>query len=268
MFPKLVAIGPITLHTYGLMAVIGLLAGIYTAVWLAPRARLDRDQVWNLGVYIALAALLGGKLVLFVFDWDYYSAYPREILSIRSLQAGGVYYGGIFFGALLAYLYARRYQIGFARVADVFAPGVALGTGLGRIGCFFAGCCWGKPSLVPWAVAFTDPYAERIVGVPLRVRLHPTQLYEAAALLAIFSALLWFWRRRSFEGEIFAAFLLLYAPVRYGLEFFRGDPRGGLLLGGWLTTAQALSVVLFAVGVVYARHQRLRARLTDVPTHA
>ena len=257
MFPKLVSLGPIALHTYGLMAALGLLAGIYTAVRLSPRAEIDRNQVWNLGVYIALAALFGGKLFLILLDWRYYSANPREIFSLRSLQAAGVYYGGILFGALMAYLYARRYQLGFGRAADVFAPGLALGTAIGRIGCFSAGCCWGKPTDVAWAVTFTHPYAERVTGVPLHTRLHPTQLYESVVLLGIFAVLLWLWRRRRFDGQVFAAFLALYAAARFGLEFFRGDPRG-TVLAGWLSRPQAMSLVVLVLAVAYAWHQRRR----------
>lgn len=260
MFPKLVSIGPLTLHTYGLMAALGLLVGIFTAVRLAPRVELDRQQMYNLGVYMALAALLGGKAMLFVLDWRYYSAHPREIFSLRSLQAGGVYYGGVLFGLLVMWLYARRHLLNFGRVADVFAPGVALGTAFGRLGCFSAGCCWGKPTAVAWAVTFTDPYAAGIVGVPLHTKLHPAQLYEAAVLLAIFGVLLWLWRRRKWDGHIFVSFLLLYAATRFGLEFFRGDPRGSV---GPLSTPQALSIVLFVAALAYGWHRRRQVHLAD-----
>lgn len=263
MYPKLVTLGPITLHTYGLLAAIGLLVGIYTATRLAPRAQLSRQQMWNLGVYIALAALLGGKLLLLVFDWRYYTANPAEIFSLRSLQAGGVYFGGIAFGVAMAYFYARRYQLGFARVADVFAPGVALGTAIGRVGCFSAGCCWGKPTDVPWAVTFTDPYSARIVGVPLHTPLHPTQLYEAVVLLGIFALLLWLWRQPRFAGQVFAAFLLLYGAARFGLEFFRGDPRGSVL-GGSLSMPQVLSIAVCVIAVLFWWQCRRRVR----PAHA
>ncbi|MFQ5927950.1 MAG: prolipoprotein diacylglyceryl transferase [Terriglobia bacterium] len=256
MFPKLISLGPITLHTYGLMAAIGMLVGIATAARLAPRVGLDRNQMWNLGVYIALTALLGGKLLLAVYDWSYYSANPRELFSLRSIQSGGAYYGGILFGIFMAWLYAHRNQLGFARVADVFAPGVALGTAFGRIGCFSAGCCWGKPTSLPWAVTFTDPYAARVVGVPLYTPIHPSQLYESAALFVIFAALLWLWRRRRFDGQIFAAFLFLYGSARFLLEFFRGDPRGGTVLGGSLTTPQALSLVMVVAALLFAWYQR------------
>lgn len=259
MHPKLVTIGPVTLHTYGLLAAIGLLVGIYAAVRLASRHGLNRPQIWNLGVYIALAALLGGKLVLFLYDWRYYSQNPREMLSLRALQAGGVYYGGIFFGALLAYLYARRHQLGFGLLADIFAPGLALGTAIGRLGCFSAGCCYGRETHLAWAVTFTDPYAARIVGVPLNTPLHPTQLYEAALLLAIFAGLLWFWHRRRYDGEVFVAFLLLYALARFGLEFFRGDSLDRPIWLGWMTTPQLLSLILFVVGAAYAVYRRRHA---------
>lgn len=259
MFPRLFTFGDFfTLHTYGLLVALAFLVGIYTARRYAPRIGASPDAMWNLGIYMALAGLLGAKVFLLLSEWNYYSSHPREIFSVRSLQAGGVYYGGIFFAVLLVYLYARRCHLGFARVADVFAPGVALGTAMGRLGCFSAGCCWGKPTQVAWAVTFTDPYAARIVGVPLHTALHPTQLYEAATLLGIFAALRWLWRRRSFDGQIFAAYLMLYAMARFIIEFFRGDPRGGFFFSGALSLPQTVSVLLFIAAGLFWFHHRVR----------
>src|SRR3989337_1177907 len=152
MFPRLFTIdGVLTLHTYGLLVALGLLVGLYTAGRLAARAGLDKETVWNLGIYMALAALVGAKLAVVATEWGFYSAHPREIFSWTTLQAGGAFYGGVDFAAL----------------ADVYAPGLALGHAVGRLGCFSAGCCWGKPTEAPWAVIFTDPYSARLVGVPL-----------------------------------------------------------------------------------------------------
>ncbi len=107
-------------------------------------------------------------------------------------------------------------------------------------------------------MTFTNPYSARLVGVPLYIPLHPTQLYEAAALLVIFVFLLWLWRRRSFDGQIFAAFILLYAAARFGLEFFRGDPRSKLL-GGLLSAPQAISIALVVLAAVFWWWQRRRS---------
>ena len=260
MFPRLFTIGDVlTVHTYGLLVALGLLVGLYTAGRLAARAGLERETVWNLGIYMALAALVGAKLAVVATEWSFYSAHPREIFSWTTLQAGGAFYGGLAFAVALALGYSWRYRLDFAALADVYAPGLALGHAVGRLGCFSAGCCWGKPASVAWAVIFTDPYSARLVGVPLGVPLHPTQLYEALAEGVIFLLLLALWRRRRYPGEIFAAYLFLYALARFAIEFYRGDPRGGFFFGGVLSLPQVVSAALFAVGALYWLAQRRRA---------
>ncbi|MBI4467509.1 MAG: prolipoprotein diacylglyceryl transferase [Acidobacteria bacterium] len=248
MFPRLFTVGDwFTLHTYGALVALGLLVGLYTATRFAPRSGLGRETVWNLGVYMALVALLGSRLALIVFDWRYYSEHPGEIFSWAVLQAGGIFYGGLLFAVALVVWYARRYRLEFAPLADAYAPGLAVGHAIGRLGCFTAGCCWGKPTDLPWAVTFTDPYSERLVGVPLGIARHPTQLYEALAEALIFLLLVLLWRRRRFPGQILAAYLGLYGLARFGIEFLRDDPRGGFLFGGTLSLPQALSLGLLAV---------------------
>jgi phosphatidylglycerol:prolipoprotein diacylglycerol transferase len=130
-------------------------------------------------------------------------------------------------------------------MADLFAPSVALGLSFARIGCFMAGCCYGKETVLPWAVTFTHPQSLARLGV----RLHPTQLYEAAGCLALFLFLTWMEKKKSYEGEIFWLFLLVYSLLRFLIEFFRDDPRG-FLFGTFLSTSQAIGVLL-AIFSVY-----------------
>lgn len=266
MFPRLFTLGDyFTLHTYGVMMVLALLSGLYLASRLAPRAGLSRDMVWNLGIYMAVAGVLGGKLFLIASEWRYYAEYPRQILSLTTFQAAGFFYGGLLLAIAVAVFYLWRTKESFAALADACSPGVALGLVLARLGCFSAGCCWGKPADVAWAVTFTDPYSERIVGVPLGIPLHPTQLYESAVSAGIFLVLLLLWRRRAFPGQIFAAFLLLYSAARFLLEYLRDDPRGPFFFGGALSTPQLLSLILFAVGLAFGWWQRRHHRQ---PAHA
>lgn len=266
MFPKLFTVGHyFTLHTYGLLVALALLVGLITAGRFARRAGVATETVWNLGVYMALAALLGSKLAMVVSEWNYYSGHPREILSWATFQAGGVFYGGLLAAVAVGAWYTWRYQLGFAALGDVYAPGLSLGHVVGRLGCFSAGCCWGKPTNLPWAVTFTNPYSAQLVGVPLNVPLHPTQLYEALAEAAIFGLLLLLWRRRRFPGQIFASYLMLYAVARFVIEFFRDDPRGGFLFDGALSFPQVWSLVLFvAAGLFWLRQRRQRL----APAHA
>ena len=268
MFPKLFTVDNLfTIHTYGLLVALGLLAGLYTAGRFAPRSGVARETAWNLGVYMALAALLGAKLAVLVSDWRYFAQHPREMFSWTALQVGGVYYGGLLFAAVVAVWYGRRYKLEFASLADAYAPGLALGHAVGRLGCFAAGCCWGKPTDVAWAVTFTDPYSAQLVGVPLGIPLHPTQLYEALAEVAILGLLILLWRRRRFPGQIFASYLMLYATARFFIEFFRDDPRGGFLFGGALSVPQALSLLLFAAGSWFWLRQR-RHKVVVPAVHA
>lgn len=263
MFPRLFSLGDtFTLHTYGLLVALGLLVGIYTATRFAPRIGVARESVWNLGIYMALAGLLGAKVFLIFSEWSFYSAQPRQIFSAATLHAGGVWHGGLLFAALTAGLYVWQQKLSFAPLADAYAPGIALGHVLGRLGCFSAGCCWGQPTDLPWAVTFTNPYSAQIVGVPLRLPLHPTQLYEAAAELIIFGLLVLLWRRRAFAGQIFAAYLMLYAAARFAIEFYRGDPRGGTYFDGALSLPQVVSVALFVVAAAFWLYQRRRAAVS------
>jgi phosphatidylglycerol:prolipoprotein diacylglycerol transferase len=148
----------------------------------------------------------------------------------------------------VALIYIRRVGLPLWTTCDVFAPGIALGHVIGRFGCFFAGCCFGKPTSLPWAITFTDPFAAANVGTPLNVPLHPTQLYEAGAEFLILALLLSTERLgRRFAGRTFWLYMLLYAVSRFVIEFFRGDERGAV---GVLSTSQFISVLLAPLAVV------------------
>lgn len=248
MHPVLFRIGHLTLHTYGLLVSTGVLLGLWLARRQAPRAGLNPERVWNLGIYMVLAALVGAKLWLVAADWDYYVEHPREIFGFNTLLAGGVFYGGFLTAFVVAVLYARRFHLRFLPLADVYAAPLALGHAIGRLGCFAAGCCYGKPTSVPWGVVFTDPYAHAIVGTPLAVRIHPTQLYESAAEFLIFGVLLLLGRRPRFTGQLFAAYAVLYGLSRGTIEFFRGDPDRTLFAGGTFSLMQMVSVALILLG--------------------
>jgi phosphatidylglycerol:prolipoprotein diacylglycerol transferase len=169
------------------------------------------------------------------------------------LRSGGVWYGG-FLGGLAAGLFlVRRYRLPFWKATDAFAPGVALGQSVGRLGCFAAGCCWGDSCEQPWAVVFPEAAAQA-TGVPAGVPLHPTQLYESAAALLIFLFLVWLHRRKRADGQVLAAYAALYGATRFTIEFFRDDPRGdiaGLTTLTGLSTSQLISLFVFAGGVVF-----------------
>jgi phosphatidylglycerol:prolipoprotein diacylglycerol transferase len=252
------------LHTYGVLVALAFLAGLWMAARLARRERLDTEAVTNLAIYCAIAGLLGAKLMMFVVDLPYYTQHPGEIFSFATLRAGGVFYGGLIAALAVAAWYMRKTKLPLLVTADVFAPAIALGHGIGRLGCFTAGCCWGVSCTRPWAVTFTDPVANQLVGVPLNVPLHPTQLYEAAAEFAIFGVLYWRARAPRLPGDLISLYLLLYGATRFTVEFFRFHEQGNLW-GGPLDTSQWISLALMAAGGAHFLFGR-RTRAA-VPAH-
>jgi phosphatidylglycerol---prolipoprotein diacylglyceryl transferase len=228
--------------TYGILLVLGMLAGLWVVTRQARKEGLVSETITDMAVYAIIAGLIGAKLLLLVVEWPYYSRNPREIFSL--FQSGGVFYGGLLGAIPVAFWYARRHQLDGWRTADVLAPGVAVGQAVGRIGCFMAGCCYGKPTDVPWAVTFTDVYANRNVGTPLDTPLHPTQLYESAACFLIFGLLLWMAPRKRFHGQVVLAYVFLYAVARFVIEIWRGDAVRGFVVGGRLSTSQLIALVM------------------------
>ena len=248
MLPILLHIGRFSLPTYGFLAAVGLLVGLSISVRNARRNGMDPDKTWNLGILVILAGIIGAKLLLVVNDWRFYRTYPREIFSFETLQAGGVWSGGLVAAVLVAWWYIRLSHMPVLKTCDVCAPGIALGHAIGRVGCFAAGCCWGKPTSLPWGVTFTNPLTAQLVGTPLGVRLHPTQLYEMVLELGNFFLLSWLLKRKSFDGQVIGAYMFVYGFVRYFLEFLRDDPERGSVLGGFMSGTQLLAIGLVIAG--------------------
>jgi phosphatidylglycerol:prolipoprotein diacylglycerol transferase len=265
MFPQLFHIGGYYQSTYGVLVALAFLTAMMLVARLARDAGLNSDVVLNLAIYCALSALVGAKVLMFLIDIPRYAQHPAEIFSLESLQAGGVFYGGLIAALAVAVVYTRRKQLPLAKTADVFAPGIALGHAIGRLGCFAAGCCWGRPTKLPWAVTFTNPAAENLVGVPLHIPLHPTQLYESAAEFAIFGVLYWRIRKRHVPGAIISLYLVLYSTARFLVEFVRYHEQPNPF-GGPLNTSQWISLGLGGLGLAWAL--RLRKRVAAMPSSA
>ncbi|MEQ1897971.1 MAG: prolipoprotein diacylglyceryl transferase [Vicinamibacterales bacterium] len=240
MHPELFSVGPVTLYSYGVLLAASYLLGLQLARRRAAARGLDPNRILDLGIYIIVAALVGAKALLLVVDFDTFRESPAQMLSI--VRSGGVFYGGLVLAVAVAFWYMWRHNLPFWTTCDVFAPGIALGHVTGRLGCLAAGCCYGKPTSVPWAIVFTDPKALANVGTPLNIGLHPTQLYEAGAELAILVVLLTTEKgRKAAAGTTFWLYLLLYAITRFIIEFYRGDPRGSV---GMFSTSQFISLLL------------------------
>jgi phosphatidylglycerol:prolipoprotein diacylglycerol transferase len=259
MYPEILRIQSFVLHSYGLLVALGFLVGLWLAGRLATESGLDADKATSLGIYVTVAAIVGAKLLLVLSDYTFYLANPREIFSINTLQAGGIFFGGLVAALATAAWYMRHAGLPALRTADAFAPGLAIGHAIGRVGCFLAGCCWGKQTSVPWAVTFTNPVSHELVGVPLGIPLHPTQLYESLAELVIFVILWSRFRRAHQEGAILGLYLILYPAFRFVIEFWRDRTDGSFPLGGPLSITQWLAAVLVLAGAyLVVRHPRER----------
>ena len=246
MHPILFEIGRFPVYTYGLLLAAAYLLGLQFALRRARAVGLDPNRVMDLGIWIIVSALVGAKLLLLIVEFDQFSRDPAELLNLA--RSGGVFYGGLIAAVAVALWYLRRHRMPMWTVTDVFAPGIALGHVIGRLGCVFAGCCFGRAADLPWAITFTNEFAARNVGTPLGIPLHPTQLYEAGAELLILILLLVTERRgRTFPGRTFWLYMLLYAISRFVIEFYRGDPRG---MVGDFSTSQFVSLVLAPLSVV------------------
>lgn len=248
MFPRLLEIGRFSLPTYGFLVATGVLIGLWISVRNSERRGIDGENAWNLGILVVLCGILGSKILYILVDWSYYSANPREIFSLNTLQAGGVFSGGLIAAFLAAAWFIRRHNMPALGTCDAFAPGLALGHAIGRLGCFAAGCCFGKHTDHFWGVTFTNQLANKISGTPLDTPLQPTQLFEAAVELANFFLLMWLFKRKKFDGQVISAFLILYGVARYFLEFLRGDPGRGEVFGGVMSGTQLISIGLVIAG--------------------
>jgi phosphatidylglycerol:prolipoprotein diacylglycerol transferase len=248
VYPQLIHIGRFFLPTYGFLVSLGVLLGLWISVRNSERLGIDGEKAWNLGILVVLCGIVGAKVLYIINDWSDYAAHPGDIFSISTLQAGGVFSGGLIGAFAAAAWYMRRHRLPALRTCDAFAPGLALGHSIGRIGCFAAGCCYGKPTHHFWGVTFTNQLANAITGTPLNVALEPTQLFEAAVELANFFILMWLLKRRKFDGQVFGAFMVLYGVARFFLEYLRDDPGRGSVFGGLMTGTQLVAVFLVIGG--------------------
>jgi phosphatidylglycerol:prolipoprotein diacylglycerol transferase len=256
-------IGPLTLHTYGALLAVAFLAGLWIAHREAKRTGLDAARITDMAVYVLIGGLVGARLLLLLVDWRHYVENPRDIWTL--LQSGGVFYGGLLGALPVAWWYARRHKLDGWRTADVLAPGVVLGQSIGRLGCFAAGCCWGRACDLPWAVTFKDPYVARQVGTPIDLPLHPTQLYESLATAVIFLLVLWIARHKKFHGQVALAYVTLYAAARFGIEFFRGDAARGVVFGGALSTSQFIALLMVAGAALFYPYLARKQRIAGPP---
>jgi phosphatidylglycerol:prolipoprotein diacylglycerol transferase len=254
MHPVLFRFGPLTVHTYGLLVALGFLIGLGLAVRQAKKEGVSSQKIIDLGFYILLAALVGSRLFFIFINPSHYIKNPLDIFKIW--EGGLVFYGGVLLAVPTFIWFVRKNDLGLWKTSDLFAPSIAIGHAFGRVGCFFAGCCYGKfAESLPWSVIFTNPECL----APTKIPLHPTQLYEAFGEVVNFLILIILRKYKSFNGQLFITYLLLYSVLRFVVEFFRGDEARGFIINN-LSISQGISILIFfiaIIGFVVLRKKRL-----------
>ena len=250
MYPIAFKLGSLTVHSYGIMIALAFLAGLWTATLRARRENIPGERITDVVTWIMVGSIIGARTV-YVTTWhEEFAGQPwTEIFAVW--HGGLVYYGGLIGGIIAALLYAWWKKMPVWKMADVLAPSIALGSFFGRAGCLLNGCCYGRQTDLPWAITFTNPLAHELSNTPLNVPLHPTQIYDGLLNLALYFFLAWLFRRKKFDGEIIATYLICYAIIRSIVEVFRGDyTKLHYHLG--LTPAQWISVPIFITGLALA----------------
>ena len=243
MHPIIFETSYFSIKAYGLFVAMGFLAGLGFALREARQQGLDAQPILDLAFYIILSAIIGSRLFYVLTNLD---SYRHNLLDILKVWQGGLtFFGGLMLSFAAGVIYMKRHRMAVWKTFDLFAPALALGDFLGRIGCFFAGCCYGRECSYPWAVTFTDPQSLARIGAAL----HPTQLYAAFASLATF-LLLWAWSsRKTFDGQLALLWIFFYSSFRLIIEYFRGDPRGYLILETF-AVSQVLAAVLVIASLI------------------
>lgn len=264
MFPTLLDFGthdlPLLGETHLALPTYGTLFAAATILawwWFLRRGRtlgIPEEQLFNLSFYTVLAGIFGAKLTLVVVDWQRYLQHPGELWG--TLRSAGVLMGGVAVGALVFVIYARRQGLPLHLLGDAIAAPLAFAQSVGRLGCFCAGCCWGRPAAEDawFSLTFTDPAAH----APLHSARVPTQLYQMVNDLLLALLLTWLWRREPRPaGTVFWVYVLVYSVTRGVIEFWRGDASRGLYFGDAVSTSQLIG----AAGVALALAMLIRGRL-------
>lgn len=233
MHPILFKIGPFTLYSYGFFVAAAFLVSSILILREASRSGIKRESVLDVLIALLLGGLIGGRALFVAINLKYFLSNPLHVFMLS--EGGMAFHGGLAGGILGVYLACRARKISFWGTLDLVSPYAALGHAIGRIGCFMNGCCYGKPAISGPGVVFPGDTVARI----------PTQIYESVLLLVLFIALKGVWRKRSFDGQVFSAYIMLYALLRFAMEYLRGDnPQ----IASGLTLPQLISIGMLVLG--------------------
>jgi phosphatidylglycerol:prolipoprotein diacylglycerol transferase len=259
MHPFLLEIGRFRLPTYGVISLVALALAVLLIRRYARIEGLDPGKTAEAIVLTVAVGFFGARLFELFINWDRYVGRPGGLKLL--LFSTGVFLGGLLTAIPFCIYWFRSVGLPVLQGLDILALTACVAEGVGRWGCFFSGCCWGKPTDLPWAVTFPDVARKLHSGLP-SVPIHPTQIYLSLDALAILAVLVVLYRHKRFHGRIIAVYVLLYSVTRFLIEFVRGDAERGSVFGGRLSTSQFLAILLAAAAVAaYAaldfRHRRL-----------
>lgn len=243
MRPTLFTIGSLPIRGYGLMVAIAFLAAIYVAARRASKEGIPSQTIFDLGLYILISALLGARIF---YSIQFRSSYDSFTDFLKIWQGGLVYYGGFISAFVVGVLYMRWKKLSIPKVLDIFAPSMMLGLSIGRIGCFLAGCCFGKPTSLPWGVTFPEGSMARLEFG--EVPIHPTQLYSFVSVFSIFIILIVLRRYMKFSGQVFLLTVFIYSIHRFLIDFLRYYAPNERF--GSLSSAQVISIVAGTTALV------------------
>ena len=253
MHPILLSFGPVHLYSYGVLVAIGVLSAVLFLRTNAKIISIDPETIVDLAITTVVSGFVGARIFYIIQFWDYFRTSPIDMVKIW--EGGIVLYGGLIGGLLGFSIFIWIKRLPFLTLLDLFVPGMALAQGFGRIGCFFNGCCYGKPATVPWAISFPS----------LDHPVHPTQLYEAAFCFFLALFLLILWQKRLRTGTVSFAYFMLYPMGRFSIEFFRGDNARiflNLTLSQWISIAVMISTLFLFV----SSSSRYGRKTTDRPS--
>jgi phosphatidylglycerol:prolipoprotein diacylglycerol transferase len=234
---------------------IGFFVGLLVTARLGKSEGFGSQQIMDMGFIIILSAIIGSRAMYVLMNASYYTRAPLDMLKIW--EGGLVFSGGVLGVVLTMLWYVKRHGLPLGKIADLWAPAIAVGQGIGRIGCFMAGCCYGKPTDSICGVAFTHSHS---LARPLNVPLHPTQLYSSLSGFVIFLLILVLYSKKKFEGQVFLWLMIMHSTARLAIERFRGDDRG-ILLGSNMSMTQLVAtlILITSVGILFAVKSKKKA---------
>jgi len=235
----------IPLHSYGFLIAIGFLCGIWTVRKLSVRSKMNPDINADLAFWLLMYGFIGARVLFIITRLEYFIENPFDMIKVW--EGGLVFFGGLIAATVYAFFYFRKHKLNVWKMIDILSPGLVIAHAFGRMGCLAAGCCYGRPTDVPWAIKLNSELVDdNLKGVPL----HPTQIYESLSLFILYFGMLYIFRTKKFDGQVGLTYFMLYPIIRSIIEIYRGDSIRGFVIDGILSTSQFISILVFALALV------------------